>query len=151
MKQGTESPEDHIGALPEAHREPMRRLRETILAHLPGGFEERVEQGMIGYVVPHALYPPGYHGDPGQPLPFFGLASRKGHLALHHLGIYADRELMAWFVAEYPRLAGRKPDVGKSCIRFRDPGTIPLELIGELVGKMGVARWIELYERRVKR
>lgn len=151
MKIQANSPDHYLEQLPEERQEPMRKLRQTILAHLPDGFEEQMSYGMIGYVVPHSLYHAGYHCDPKLPLPFISIASQKNFVALYHMGIYATPALLDWFVGEYPKHCKRKLDMGKSCIRFKKMEEIPYELIGELVTKMGVDEWIERYETNVKR
>jgi hypothetical protein len=107
--------------------------------------------GMPGWDVPHKLYPPGYHCDPKLPLPFLGLASQKQHIAVYHMGLYADKALLKWFTEAYAKLGIGKLDMGKSCIRFRNPAKIPYALIGELAGKMTVKEWIGVYERELKR
>jgi hypothetical protein len=129
----------------------MKLLRQTILDHLPEGFTEEMSYGMIGYVVPHSLYPAGYHCDPKLPLPFINLASQKNSINLYHSGIYVQDELLEWFQEEYPKHVKTKLDMGKSCIRFKKIGNIPYKLIGELVGKMSVQDWVGLYEEKVKR
>jgi hypothetical protein len=106
---------------------------------------------MIGYVVPHSVYPAGYHCDPKLPLPFMSIASQKNFIALYHMGIYADQNLLDWFVGEYSKIIKTKIDMGKSCIRFKKPEQIPYELIGELTKKMTSKEWIELYETKLKR
>jgi hypothetical protein len=105
---------------------------------------------MIGDVVPHSIYSNGYHCNPKFPLPFINIASQKNFVALYHMGIYADQTLYDWFVTEYPKHAKYKLDMGKSCIRFKKMDDIPYALIGELVEKMSVKAWIELYESKVK-
>jgi hypothetical protein len=105
---------------------------------------------MIGYVVPHSLYPDGYHCDPKLPLPFMSIASQKNFIALYHMGIYSDPELLEWFKAEYPKYVKTKLDMGKSCIRFKKPETIPYELIAQLSTKMTPQNWIDRYESVVK-
>lgn len=129
----------------------INKIREKILDNLPTGFEEVMNYGMIGYVVPHSLYPAGYHCDPKLPLPFMALASQKNSVNFYHMGIYANTELMDWFVKEYAKVAKGKLDMGKSCMRFKKPEQTPLELIGELVAKMSVTDWIRLYESSLKR
>ena len=151
MKSEAETPEAYIAQLPEARQGPVQRLREVILKHLPEGFEETINYGMIGYVVPHSRYPEGYHCDPDQPLPFINIASQKNHIALYHSGIYANPELQKWFVAAYAREVSGKLDMGKSCIRFKKPEHIPFKLIGDLCEKVTVDAWIDTYERVVKR
>jgi hypothetical protein len=106
---------------------------------------------MIGYVIPHSKYPDGYHADPKQPLPFISIASQKNHIAVYHSGIYADNKLMKWFVDAYSKISDRKLDMGKSCIRFKNPENIPYELIGELAGQMTAEEWIKIYESHLKR
>jgi hypothetical protein len=104
---------------------------------------------MIGYVVPHTLYPKGYHCSPEQPLPFINIASQKNFIALYHLGLYADQSLLEWFVQEYPKYSKAKLDMGKSCIRFKKVAQIPYNLIGELATKITPAEWINIYENKL--
>ena len=101
---------------------------------------------MIGYVVPHSLYPPGYHCDPKLPLPFVSIASQKNFVALYHMGIYANKNLLNWFVAEFPKHSPLKLDIGKSCIRFKKPDKIPFDLIAQLMQQVTVYDFIQLYE-----
>jgi hypothetical protein len=135
--------------LPEDRKEVVGRLRRVILENLPHGFEEQVSYGMLGYVVPHSRYPNGYHCDPKLPLPFINLASQKNFVAIYHSGIYASKELLDWFVGEYPKDISTKLDMGKSCIRFKKMETIPYDLIGQLCLKMTVEEWIDLYESNI--
>ncbi len=151
MQSQSTTPDDYIAQLPEERRRPMQQLREVVLANLPDGFEETISYGMIGYVVPHSLYPPGYHCDPKLPLPFMNIASQKNFIAVYHIGIYAVPELMEWFVAEYPKYCSARLDMGKSCIRFKKIDQIPYKLIGELAKKMTPAEWIDVYERNIKK
>lgn len=145
------SPSEYIQAIPEERREVFEKLRETIQENIPDGFREEMSYGMIGYVVPHSIYPGGYHCDPKLPLPFASIASQKNFIALYHMGIYANEELMKWFVDEYPKHCKTKLDMGKSCIRFKKPADIPFELIAQLMQKMSVDGWVELYETHLKR
>ena len=101
---------------------------------------------MIGYVVPHSIYPDGYRSSPDLPLPFVNIASQKNHIALYHMGLYANPEILEWFVREYPKHSQSKLDMGKSCIRFKKPEQIPFDLIGHLMKKISVKKWIEVYE-----
>lgn len=144
-------PEEYISKVPAERKEAMTKLREVINENLPDGFEEMMNCGMIGYVVPHSLYPAGYHCDTSQPLPFINIASQKNFIAFYHMGIYANEEVLNWFTAEYPNHASTKLDMGKSCIRFKNPEKIPFELLGELVSKISAEDWIETYERNIKR
>lgn len=126
-------------------------LRKTIIENIPPGFEEQMDYGMLGYVVPHSIYQAGYHCNPKQALPFMGIASQKNFIAVYHMGIYVYQPLMDWFLAEYPKHSDRKLDMGKSCIRFKKINEIPVNLIGELASKMTVKEWIELYESNMKK
>lgn len=144
------SPEDYLTKIPEDRKIAFTTLRQTILDNLPKGFEEIMSYG-INYVVPHSIYPAGYHCDPKEPLPFIGIASQKHFIALYHMGIYANPELLAWFQAEYPKYVKTKLDMGKSCIRFKKPEQIPFSLIGELVSKMTLEEWVAIYEQEMKK
>lgn len=151
MKSTAATPDQYFEALPEVRREAMNHLRMTLQKHLPKGFEETMSYGMVGYCVPHETYPAGYHCDPKQPLPFISIASQKNFVAIYHMGLYADSALMEWFLSEYPRHSKTKPDMGKSCIRFKKPELIPFDLIGQLAEKMNPKEWISLYESAFKR
>ncbi len=129
----------------------MSKLRLVIKENLPAGFQETMSYGMIGYVVPHSIYPAGYHCTPELPLPFMNIASQKNFIAVYHMGIYADKNLLDWFVTEFPKHSNMKLDMGKSCIRFKKPEQIPFELIGELASKMTNEEWITIYESKFKR
>jgi hypothetical protein len=141
----------YFNELPRERLEPMTQLRATILKNLPKGFSEVMGYGMPSYVVPHTLYPSGYHCDPKMPLPFVSFASQKNSLNFYHMGIYANPDLLDWFVNEYPKHCKTKLDMGKSCIRFKKMEQIPYELIGELMQKMSVKDWVVLYESKLKR
>lgn len=149
MKIEANTPDEYLQKIPQERQAPMRALRDTIRKNLPPGFHEEMIYGMIGYVVPHSLYPNGYHVDPKLPLPFINIASQKNFIAFYHMGIYADTELLNWFTTEYPNHMKTKLDMGKSCIRFKKPENLPLELIGELCSKMTPERWIEIYEKSI--
>lgn len=142
---------DYLSKVPEERQEAFNKLRDTIIDNLPDGFSEELSYGMIGYVVPKSTYSAGYHCDPKLPLPFLSIANQKNFIAVYHMGIYANPELMDWFVAEYPKYVKTKLDMGKSCIRFKNVSKIPFELIGELVSKMSMEQWIEIYETNLKR
>lgn len=150
MQYKATSPEDYISQVPEERRETLKKLRQVITDNLPKGFEEGIQYGMIGYYVPHSIYPDGYHCKPSEPLPFMSFASQKNSVNLYHSGIYAKPELHDWFVNEYPKHSKRKLDMGKSCIRFKKLEEIPFDLIGELSTKLSVQDWIDIYESAVK-
>ncbi|MHB1279475.1 MAG: DUF1801 domain-containing protein [Bacteroidia bacterium] len=143
--------DEYMSLLPPDRIEPMLRLREVIIENLPDGFSESPGYGMLGYCVPHSIYPAGYHCNPKDPLPFMGIASQKNFIAFYHMGMYAIPQLREWFVTEYPKHVKSKLDMGKSCVRFKKMDQIPYELIGELVKKMSVEEWIGTYERNLKR
>jgi hypothetical protein len=145
------TPTAYVDSLPEDRKKAMNELRKVILKNLPKGFQEEMSYGMIGYVIPHTLYPAGYHCKPELPLPFLNIASQKNFIAVYHMGIYADKKLLDWFTAEFPKHSKAKLDMGKSCIRFKKPEQIPFELIGELTSKMTVKEWIALYEKNYKK
>ncbi len=151
MQVEANNPEEYIFQLPEERQAVIKKLRNIILENLPAGFSEIISYGMIGYVVPHSKYPKGYHTDPEQPLPFINIASQKNHIAVYHMGLVADRVLLEWFKKEYPKHSKTKLDMGKSCIRFKNPANIPYSLIGELVSKTTVNEWINTYEKIITR
>jgi hypothetical protein len=151
MQSTATTPQEYLDSLPEGRKEAMVKLKETINNNLPKGFSEGMGYGMLGWAVPHSLYPPGYHCTPNLPLPFLSIASQKNFIALYYMGIYADKELSDWFVAEYPRYVKTKLDMGKGCIRFKNPDVIPYQLIGELVSKITPEEWIAIYEKNLKR
>jgi len=151
MQYDADSPEDYIKQVPDERQEALKKLRKTINKNLPEGFEEGMIYKMIGYYVPHSVYPDGYHCDPKTPLPFMSFASQKNSVNLYHSGIYANKELHDWFVKEYPKYSNRKLDMGKSCIRFKKMDDIPFELIGELTQKMSCDEWINIYETTLKK
>lgn len=137
---------DYLEKIPEERKTAFTKLYKIIQKHIPKGISEEMSYGMIGWVVPHSTYPNGYHCDPKLPLPFLSLANQKKFIALYHMGIYADPDLLNWFTEEYKKHSKYKLDMGKSCIRFKKPDDIPFELIGELVSKISVQDWITMYE-----
>lgn len=145
-----DTPDAYIHQMPEERQAAMHKLRQTILDNLPDGFEEQMDN-FISYVVPFSIYPAGYHCPPKQPLPFMSIGNQKNNIAFYHMGIYAEPPLLEWFQTEWPKRNARKLDMGKSCIRLKKPDEIPFDLIGELVTKMSSARWIEIYEKALKR
>ena len=151
MQYKANTPEEYIAQIPEERKEPIKKLQKVIKENLPKGFEETIQYGMIGYVVPHSIYPDGYHCTPDTPLPFMSIASQKNFIAVYSSGLYAKKELMDWFVGEYPKHCKRKLDMGKSCIRFKKIEEIPYELIAELASKMSVKEWISIYESAIKK
>lgn len=151
MTYNVSTPSEYLNAVDENRREAFSKLRETILENIPPDFQEEISYGMIGYVVPHSLYPSGYHCDPKLPLPFVAIAAQKNFIALYHMGIYAMPDLLDWFVREYPTYSKSALDMGKSCIRFKKPEDIPYPLIAQLMKKIRVDEWIDCYETNIKR
>lgn len=151
MKATGKTVKDILINLPEDRAEPFNKLHDVIVKNLPKGFEAAISYGGLGYVVPHTLYPAGYHCKPIEPLPFAGIASQKGSINLYHMGIYLDPKLLKWFITEYPKHSKQKLDMGKSCIRFKKMDDIPYKLIGELMKKMAVKEWINMYESKLKK
>ncbi len=150
MSSNAATPENYIASLPEDRQEAMRRLHAVLQEHLPEGFEFASSYGMPAFVVPHSMYPAGYHCKPEEALPFISIASQKNFIALYHMGIYSDPALLEWFVGEYSKHTKAKLDMGKSCIRFKKAADIPYDLIGELAAKMSPQQWIDLYESNLK-
>lgn len=150
MKSSESTVQSYIDEIPENRKAIIEELRNVIRENLPPGFVEMMNYGMIGYVVPHEIYPAGYHCDPRLPLPFMNIAAQKNFIAVYHMGMYADQSIMDWFTAEYPKYVKTKLDMGKSCIRFKNPDTIPFKLIGQLASKISVQQWIILYEMNYK-
>lgn len=151
MKYDATTPEEYIAQIPEDRKEIFSRLRQVILEHLPEGFQEGMNYGMIGYAVPHSIYPNGYHVDPRIPLPFMSIASQKNFIAFYHSGMYANEDILHWFQEAYPSYAKTKLDMGKSCIRFKKLNDIPFDLIAELVKKISVREWIDMYEKAIQK
>ncbi|MCF3109302.1 DUF1801 domain-containing protein [Niabella sp. CC-SYL272] len=147
MQSKAKTVSDYLKEIPEERLSAIEKLRNLIRRHLPEGYEEVMNYGMIGYVVPHQIYPAGYHCAPDQPLPFINMASQKNGIVLYHMGLYADQDLMSWFLKEYKQISDKKPDMGKSCIRFSKPDQIPFDLIAKLCEQVTVADWIALYEK----
>ncbi|MBX2934595.1 MAG: DUF1801 domain-containing protein [Ferruginibacter sp.] len=143
--------EQYIDALPHDRKSVVMELRKVIKKNLPKGFKECMNYGMIGYVVPHTLYPAGYHCNPKEPLPFMNIASQKNFVAVYSMGLYINASLLKWFVSAYAKAGAGKLDMGKSCIRFKKMDKIPYELIGELASKISAEEWIALYEKTMKK
>lgn len=149
MKIKANSVEEYITLLPENRKETITKLRETVLNNLPEGFKEEINYDMIGYVVPHSIYPRGYHCNPSLPVPFINIGSQKNYIGFYHMGLYGFEEILEWFKTEYQNRCKYKLDMGKSCVRFKKLDDIPYDLIGELVSKISLKEWIEFYEKTI--
>ena len=150
MQSKAKTVEEYLKELPADRQKTVSELRKVIKKNLPKGFKEGMGYGMIGYFVPHSIYPAGYHCTPELPLPFMSLASQKNAVTLYHMAVYGDPKLHKWFTAEYAKAGVGKLDMGKSCIRFKKPENIPFKLIAELVSKVEVEDYINFYERTIK-
>lgn len=144
------TPEEYLEQLPKDRRDVIEKLRKTIKENIGKEFEETMSYNMISYVVPHSIYPPGYHVTPSQSLPFISIASQKNYVAIYHMGIYMFSDVLEWFEKEYPKHMKTKLDMGKSCIKFRNMNTIPFDLIGELCRKISLRDYVDKYEKSVK-
>jgi hypothetical protein len=138
----------YLAELPEERREAISAIRGVILKNLPRGYEEGMQWGVIGYYVPHSLYPAGYHCQPEEPLPVASLASQKNHMAFYGLGLYINEAQARWFVEEWKK-AGKKLDMGKSCVRFKTLDDVALDVIGRAIKRLPVEQYIEQYERQL--
>lgn len=138
------SVEEYLASLPEDRRHAVSAVRDAILKNLPEGYEEGMQYGMIGYFVPHSIFPAGYHCDPKQPLNYAALASQKNYMSLYLMCVYGDEGTKAWFREAY-LATGKKLDMGASCVRFKKLDDLPLEVIGEAIGKVSVATYLERY------
>jgi hypothetical protein len=150
MQSTAKTPQEYVNSLPADRKEAIEKLRKIILKNLPKGFKEEMSYGMLGYIVPHSIYPDGYHCNPKLPLPFMAIASQKNFIAVYHMGIYGDKKLYKWFTDEYSKHSTVKLDIGKSCMRFKKPETIPFKLFGELATKISPKEWIAFYEKTYK-
>jgi uncharacterized protein YdhG (YjbR/CyaY superfamily) len=140
---------EYIHQLPEDRQQAMLTIIQTLHTHLPEGFVPQLQYNMPSFVVPHSIYPSGYHCNPKEPLPFISIASQKNYIALHHMGLYSSPDLLDWFVNEYPKHSKYSLDMGKGCIRFKKMHDIPYNLLSELFTKLTPAEWIENYEKQL--
>ena len=146
-----DSIKDYINSLESDRKKTITQLINVIEQNIPKGFKKVMNYGMPSFVVPHSIYPNGYHCDTTLPLPFIGVSNQKSSISLHHMGLYPHPKLLNWFKSEYPKHSNTKLDMGKSCIRFKKFNEIPYELIGILSSKMTVNNWIDIYERNIKK
>jgi len=151
MQSKAKTVNEYIDYLPIERQIVIKKLRQVIKKNLPKGFKEEMSYGMIGYVVPHSIYPDGYHCNPKLPLPFLSIASQKNFIAYYHMGIYSDKNILNWFNDEWKKISKSKLDMGKSCIRFKNIDKIPFELMGQLTSKITPQKWIKTYENNIKR
>ena len=145
MKSSATTVEEYLQSLPADRRAAISAVRAIILANLPKGYEERMCYGMIGYVVPHSIYPAGYHCDPKLPLMMANLGSQKNHMALYLMCCYGDAPTTKWF-REAWEAAGKKLDMGKACVRFKKLEDVPLDVIGKVIARVPVKEYIARVE-----
>jgi len=137
---------EYLDQLPEDRRRAMMALRKVIKANLGKGFKEGIQYGMIGYFVPHSVFPPGYHCSPDQPLPFASIASQKNHMAFYSFFLYQDSKELERFQKAW-KASGNKLDMGKSCVRFKKLENVPLEVIGDAVARQDCNKYVAAYEK----
>ena len=142
MKSSAATVDEYLDELTPERREAVSTVREVVLANLPAGYQEMMDFGMIAYVVPLERYPKTYND---HPLSYAAISSEKNYVSVHLMGIYVDADTERWFVDSY-RATGKKLNMGKSCVRFRKLDDLPLDLIGEAVGRTSVDEWIQFYE-----
>ncbi len=141
--------EQYLAELPEDRRAVIEAVRQVILKNLDKDYEEGIQYGMIGYYVPHRVYPRGYHCDPKQPLPFAGLASQKNYMSLYLMCVYGESDHSKWFRESWAR-TGKKLDMGKSCVRFKKLDDLALEVIGEAIKRVPAQKYVEHCEATIK-
>ena len=139
------TPKAYLDALPADRRKALAKLRATIRKHIPRGYKEGIQYGMIGYFVPHSIYPDGYHANPDEPLPFASIASQKNHMALYLFCLYSDDAAMKRFVKDW-KATGQRLDMGKSCVRFKSIDQVPLDVVGEAISRISVEEFVAGYE-----
>jgi hypothetical protein len=143
----------YLASLPPDRRKAIESVRAVILANLDKDYEEGMQYGMIGYYVPHRVYPSGYHVDAEHPLPFAALASQKNYMSVYVMGLYcgcvdgvSDNALAKWFNEAWAK-TGKKLDKGKACIRFKKLDDLALDVLGEAIRRLPAKKYIEVYEK----
>lgn len=149
MRSDASTVDEYLRALPDDRREALQAVRAVILKNLPKGYEEGMQYGMIGYFVPHSIYPPGYHCDPKQPLPFASLASQKNYMSIYLMCTYSNEADAAWFRQAWAK-TGKKLDMVKSCMRFKKIEDVALNVVGQAIRRTPVKKHIEYYESVVR-
>ena len=143
--------ETYLNSLSKNRKESVQKIIKVVEDNIPFGYSKIMNYNMPSFVIPHSIYPSGYHVTPDLPLPFIGVASQKNHIGFYHMGLYANPKLLDWFISEYQKFCTSKLDMGKSCVRFKEMDDIPYELVGELSKKMTTKEWINIYEKNIKR
>ena len=146
MKTDPSPVQKYLDGLPADRREALQAVRRVILANLPAGYEETTYCGMIGYVVPHSVYPAGYHCDPTKPLGYAALGSQKNYMVLHLMAVYGDPDTARWFRDAW-QAAGKKLDMGAACVRFKRLEDVPLDVVGQVIARVPALRYVAAVER----
>lgn len=139
--------EEYLATLPPDRRAAIEAVRNVILKNLDAGYEEGMSSGMIGYYVPHRIYPPGYHANPSAPLPFAAIASQKNYMSIYLMGLYTGGTALARWFEDAWATTGKKLNMGKSCIRFKKLEDIPLDVLGEAIRRVPAKTYIEVYTK----
>ena len=142
--------EEYLSQLPADRRTALEAVRQVILKNLDKDYEEGIQYGMIGYYVPHRVYPAGYHCDPKQPLPFANLASQKNYMALYLMCVYGESDLSRWFRQAWAK-TGKKLDMGKACVRFKKLEDLALDVIAEAIRRVPAKKYIEHCEAGIRK
>ncbi len=145
MQSKAQTVAQYLAELPPDRRAAIKAVRAVMRKNLDKGFKEVMAYGMIGYVVPHKLFPAGYHCDPTQPLPYAGLASQKNHMSVYLMCCYGDSKRERWLREEFAK-AGKKLDMGKACIRFKKLEDLPLNVIGQAMKNAPLKQYVAAYE-----
>ena len=149
MQSKARTVEEYLASLPEDRRKAITAVREVILRNLDKDYEEGMTYGMIGYYVPHRIYPAGYHVDPKQPLTFACLGSQKNYMSLYLMSVYGGGDHTDWFRKEWGK-TGKKLDMGKSCIRFKRAEDLALDVVGEAIRRVPARAYIQHVEAALK-
>ena len=151
MQSTASNVDDYLAELPADRRVIVETVRKVILENLDSKYSETISYGMIGYAVPHSVFPAGYHCNPKQPLPFAGLASQKNYVALYLMGFYVgcsdtlETDDLTWFRAAWEASGKKKLDMGKACLRFKKLDDVALDVIGQAIRRMPADRYISRY------
>jgi hypothetical protein len=149
MQSKAKTVQEYLDQLPDHRHEAISAVRDVMLKNLPKGFEEGMQYGMIGYFVPHSVYPDGYHCNPKEPLPYASLAAQKNYMSIYLMCIYGDEAHRDWFVEAWNK-TGKKLDMGKSCVRFKKLEDVPLKVVGQAMKRVSVKKYIDFYESATK-
>ena len=141
-KSKAETVDGYLAELPEDRRAAISAVRQVVLENLPQGYEEMMQFGMIGYVIPLERYPVTYNG---QALQYAARASQKNYMSLYLRNVYSDEAVEIWFVDRY-KDSGKRLDMGKACVRFKSLQDLSIDLVGEAIALTPVDRFIERYE-----